>query len=221
VYKRQHLYGATESYGPALSCFWQDEWGALDRDRRYACMARQGVSNPAVADFTVADPASLVPVPRDAAAMGEIMMRGNTIMKGYLKNPAATEAALGGGWYRSGDLAVWHADGYVEVKDRSKDIIISGGENISSLELEEVLYRHPAVMEAAVVARPDARWGETPCAFVALKPGAVATAEEIIAFCRERIAHFKAPRTVLFGELPKTSTGKIQKFVLRERARGL
>ena len=168
----------------------------------------------------VADPETLAPTPRDGATMGEIFMRGNIVVKGYLKNPKATEEAFEGGWFRSGDLAVAHADGYVEIKDRSKDIIISGGENISTIEVEDVLYRHPCVLEAAVVARPDPNWGETPCAFVTLKNGAVAEAGEIIAFCRERLAHFKAPRHVIFGPLPKTSTGKIQKFMLRERAKG-
>jgi fatty-acyl-CoA synthase len=167
----------------------------------------------------VADPATLEPVPRDGATLGEVMLRGNTVMKGYLKNPRATDAAFAGGWFHTGDLAVWHPDGYIEIKDRSKDVIISGGENISSLEVEEALYKHPAVMEAAVVARPDPTWGETPCAFVTLKPGAGATAEEIVAFLREVIARYKVPRHVVFGPLPKTSTGKIQKFVLRERAR--
>jgi fatty-acyl-CoA synthase len=168
----------------------------------------------------VADPVSLAPVPRDGATMGEVMLRGNTVMKGYLRNPAATEDAFRGGWFHTGDLAVWHPDGYVEIKDRSKDIIISGGENVSSLEVEEVLYRHPAVMEAAVVARPDPKWGETPCAFVTLKvPTAPATADDIIAWCREHLAHFKVPRAVVFGPLPKTSTGKIQKYLLREQAK--
>jgi fatty-acyl-CoA synthase len=216
-----HLYGATESYGPALSCFWQDAWAELGEEQRYTRMARQGVGNPGVADFMVADPGTLAPAPKDALTMGEIMLRGNTIMKGYLKNLQATEETLGGGWYHSGDLAVWHPDAYIEIKDRSKDIIISGGENISSLELEEVLFKHPAVMEAAVVARPDEKWGETPCAFVALKPGKEASAEEIIAFCRQHVARFKVPKTVVFGDLPKTSTGKIQKFLLRERAQQL
>ena len=168
----------------------------------------------------VADPETLAPTPRDGTTMGEIFMRGNIVMKGYLKNPKATEEAFEGGWFHSGDLAVAHPDGYVEIKDRSKDIIISGGENISTIEVEDVLYRHPCVLEAAVVARPDPNWGETPCAFVTLKNGAVAEAGEIIAFCRERLAHFKAPRQVIFGPLPKTSTGKIQKFLLRERAKG-
>jgi fatty-acyl-CoA synthase len=182
-------------------------------------MSRQGVSYATTEGMMVADPATLSPVPRDGSTLGEVMLRGNTVMKGYLKNPRATDAAFAGGWFHTGDLAVWHPDGYIEIKDRSKDVIISGGENISSLEVEEALYGHPAVMEAAVVARPDEKWGETPCAFVTLKPGAAASAEEIIAFLRDTIAHYKVPRHVVFGPLPKTSTGKIQKFVLRERAR--
>ncbi len=215
-----HLYGLTESYGPATLCAWQPEWDELALPERAARMARQGVPYPTLDELAVADPVTLAPVPWDGATLGEILLRGNTVMKGYLKNPTATEAALRGGWLHSGDLAVRHPDGYVEIKDRAKDIIISGGENISSLEVEEVLYRHPAVMEAAVVAKPDPRWGETPCAFVALKPGAPAVAaEEIIAWCREHLAHYKAPRTVVFGPLPKTSTGKIQKYVLREQAK--
>ncbi len=214
-----HLYGLTESYGPATLCAWQDGWEGLDLPTRARLMARQGVRYPTMEDMQVADPLTHEPVPRDGATLGEVMLRGNTIMKGYLANPKATETAFREGWYHTGDLAVWHPDGYMEVKDRSKDIIISGGENISSLEVEECLYRHPKVMEAAVVARPDEKWGESPCAFVTLKPGAgAASAEEIVAFCREHLAHFKVPRTVVFGELPKTSTGKIQKFVLRERA---
>ena len=169
----------------------------------------------------IADPETLEPVPQDGKTMGEIFMRGNLVMKGYLKNPRATEESFEGGWFHSGDLAVWHPDGYVEIKDRSKDVIISGGENISSIEVEDVLYRHPSVSEAAVVARPDEKWGETPCAFVNLKPGAEVTEEEIIAFCRDNMAKFKVPKTVVFGELPKTSTGKIQKFVLRDQAKAL
>jgi fatty-acyl-CoA synthase len=214
-----HVYGLTEVYGPAVVCAWHDEWDALPAGERARLKARQGVTYPVLAELTVADPASLSPVEPDGATMGEVLMRGNIVMKGYLKNPHATEEAFAGGWFRSGDLAVMHADGYIELKDRSKDIIISGGENISTIEVEDVLYRHPAVLEAAVVARPDPMWGETPCAFVTLKAEAVETAEEIIAFCREHLARFKAPRTVLFGPLPKTSTGKIQKFVLRERAK--
>jgi fatty-acyl-CoA synthase len=180
------------------------------------------VRYPTLAGLQVADPETHVPVARDGRTLGEVMLRGNTIMKGYLKNPRATAEAFREGWYHTGDLAVWHPDGYIEVKDRSKDVIISGGENISSLEVEECLYRHPQVMEAAVVARPDDKWGETPCAFVVLKPGAAQVgAGEITAWCREHLAAFKVPRTVVFGELPKTSTGKIQKFVLRERAKAL
>jgi fatty-acyl-CoA synthase len=217
-----HLYGLTESYGPATLCAWQEEWNDLDLATRSRLMARQGVRYPTLAGLQVADPQTHEPVPRDGQTLGEVMLRGNTIMKGYLKNPRATSEAFREGWYHTGDLGVWHPDGYIEVKDRSKDIIISGGENISSLEIEECLYRHPQVMEAAVVARPDDKWGETPCAFVVLKPGAApVSSEEILAWCREHLAHYKLPRTVVFGELPKTSTGKIQKFVLRERARSL
>lgn len=217
-----HLYGATESYGPATACVPQPDWPDLTPEERYRRMARQGVPNPALEVATVADPATMEPVPRDGLTLGEIMLRGNTVMKGYLKNAAATAKALEGGWYHTGDLGVWHPDGYVEVKDRLKDIIISGGENISSLEVEEVLYRHPAVLEAAVVAWPDPKWGESPCAFVGLKPDAEGADEaSIIAWCRERMARFKAPRRVVFGPLPKTSTGKVQKFALRERARTL
>jgi fatty-acyl-CoA synthase len=214
-----HLYGLTETYGPATVCAWQEAWDDLPLAERAVQMARQGVSYATAEGMMVADPATLAPVPRDGTTLGEVMLRGNTVMKGYLKNPRATDAAFAGGWFHTGDLAVWHPDGYIEIKDRSKDVIISGGENISSLEVEEALYRHPAVMEAAVVARPDARWGETPCAFVTLKPGAAATDAEIIAFLRDGIAHYKVPRHVVFGPLPKTSTGKIQKFVLREQAK--
>jgi fatty-acyl-CoA synthase len=217
-----HLYGLTESYGPATLCASQEDWPGLPLAERVLRMSRQGVTMPTLARLTVADPQTHVAVPRDGTTIGEVMLRGNTLMKGYLKNDPATAAAFREGWFHSGDLAVWHPDNYIEVKDRAKDIIISGGENISSLEIEECLYRHPKVMEAAVVARPDAKWGETPCAFVTLRPDAGgATAAEIIAWCREHLAHFKAPRTVVFGALPKTSTGKIQKFVLREQARAL
>jgi fatty-acyl-CoA synthase len=215
-----HVYGLTEVYGPAVVCAWHDEWDEQPAAERARLKARQGVTYPVLENLTVADPATLVPVAADGATMGEVLMRGNIVMKGYLKNPRATEEAFAGGWFHSGDLAVMHPDGYIELKDRSKDIIISGGENISTIEVEDVLYRHPCVLEAAVVARPDPMWGETPCAFVTLKPEAAATADEIIAFCREHLARFKAPRTVLFGPLPKTSTGKIQKFALRERAKG-
>jgi fatty-acyl-CoA synthase len=215
-----HLYGLTESYGPATVCEWQEDWSALELDGRAALMARQGVGYLTMADVMVADPKTLRPVPSDGATLGEIMLRGNTIMKGYLKNAPATKEAFRGGWFHTGDLGVRHADHYVEVKDRSKDIIISGGENISSLEVEEVLYKHPAVMEAAVVARPDETWGEVPCAFVTLKSGQANIVErDIIDYCRAHMAHYKAPKRVLFGPLPKTSTGKIQKFVLREKAK--
>ena len=216
-----HLYGLTETYGPATLCAWQADWEGLDLKARAEKMARQGVRYPTMEDLIVADPKSLRPVPRDGRTVGEVMLRGNTVMKGYLKNPRATREALRRGWFRSGDLAVWHPDNYMEIKDRSKDIIISGGENISSLEVEEALYGHPAVMEAAVVARPDEKWGEVPCAFVTLKPGAPPlTAEELIQWSLDKLARYKVPKHVVFGPLPKTSTGKIQKFVLREQARG-
>jgi len=217
-----HLYGLTESYGPATICAWQAEWDVLPLPERAAHAARQGVAYPTLDGLMVADPVTLAPVPRDGATMGEVMLRGNTLMKGYLRNPAATEDAFRGGWFHTGDLAVWHADGYIEIKDRSKDVIISGGENVSSLEVEEVLYRHPGVMEAAVVAKPDPKWGEAPCAFVTLKPEAAPiTSGDLIAWCREHLAHFKVPRAVAFGPLPKTSTGKIQKYVLREQAKAV
>jgi fatty-acyl-CoA synthase len=215
-----HLYGLTESYGPATLCEPQPDWPSLPLSERARLMARQGVPMPTLAGLAVVDPATHAPVPADGATLGELVLRGNTVMKGYLKNSAASAAAFAEGWFHTGDLAVRHPDGYVEIKDRAKDIIISGGENVSSLEVEECLYRHPQVMEAAVVAKPDPKWGETPCAFVTLKPGATGVTDaEIIAWCREHLAHFKAPRAVVFGPLPKTSTGKIQKFVLRERAR--
>jgi fatty-acyl-CoA synthase len=200
-------------------CDWHDDWDALPSDEKARMKARQGVRYPVLEGLMVADAETLEPVPADARTLGEVFMRGNIVMKGYLKNPKATEAALKGGWFHTGDLGVLHPDGYIELKDRSKDIIISGGENISTIEVESVLYRHPAVLEAAVVARPDETWGETPCAFITLKEGASVTEAEIIAFCREHLARFKAPKTVVFGPLPKTSTGKIQKFVLRDRAK--
>ncbi len=212
-----HLYGLTESYGPATLCAWQADWNDLDLTGRAARMARQGVALITLEDVMVADSQSFEEPPWDGETLGELMLRGNTVMKGYLKNPAATETALSGGWFRSGDLAVRHPDGYIEVKDRAKDVIISGGENISSLEIEDALYRHPKVLEAAVVAREDPTWGETPCAFVTLKPGTDASQDEIVDFCRENMAGFKVPKTVLFGDLPKTSTGKIQKYLLRQR----
>ena len=216
-----HLYGLTETYGPSTVCARHDDWEARPDAEQARLMARQGVNTVMIDDYRVADTESCDPVPKDGETVGEILLRGNTVMKGYLKNEAATAKALHGGWFHSGDLAVWHPDGYIQVTDRAKDIIISGGENISSVEVENILYSHPSVMEAAVVARPDDYWGETPCAFVTLKRGAEASGQEIIDFCRERLAHFKAPKTVIFEELPKTSTGKIQKFVLRERARNL
>ena len=214
-----HVYGLTEVYGPATVCAKQDEWDQLDVKERAAKNGRQGVRYLLEAGVDVLDPDTMQPVPRDGETMGEIMFRGNITMKGYLKNPTATAEALKDGWFHSGDLAVMHPDGYIKIKDRGKDIIISGGENISSIEVEDALYHHPAVFAAAVVAAPDPKWGETPRAFVELKPGATATEEELIAHCRARSAHFKAPKSVVFGALPKTSTGKIQKFVLRLQAK--
>jgi fatty-acyl-CoA synthase len=214
-----HVYGLTEVYGPATVCSKHPEWEKLPLADQVRLNGRQGVRYHVEEGLSVMDPQTMRPVPADGETMGEIMFRGNITMKGYLKNPKATEEAFAGGWFHSGDLAVMQPDGYVKIKDRSKDIIISGGENISSLEVEDVLYRHPAVMAAAVVARPDPKWGETPCAFVELKPGAKVSESELIEFCRGQMAKFKAPRAVVFGELPKTSTGKIQKFVLREKAK--
>ena len=215
-----HGYGLTESYGPATICFEQDDWVELPLAERTVRMARQGMEVATLAGARVVD-RDLRDVPADGTVIGEIVLRANTVMKGYLKNPQATAEAFANGWFHTGDLAVRHSDGYIEVKDRAKDIIISGGENISSLEVEEALYKHPAVMEAAVVARPDEKWGETPCAFIALKPGADATEGDVVAFCRANLAHFKVPRTVVFGPLPKTSTGKIQKYLLRKQAKSL
>jgi fatty-acyl-CoA synthase len=216
-----HLYGLTEVHGPSTFCAWQDVWDALPVDERAAQAARQGVRYPVVEGQMVADPKTLKPVPADGKTVGEVMLRGNTVMLGYLKDAAATEESFRGGWFHTGDLAVEHPDGYIEIKDRLKDIIISGGENISSIEVEIALNRHPAVMMSAVVARPDEKWGETPCAFVQLKPDAEATEEELIRFCRENLPRFAVPKTVLFGPLPTTATGKIQKYTLRERARAL
>ena len=217
-----HVYGLTEVYGPVTLCAWHEEWNDLPLEEKAVIKSRQGVRYPTLEGVMVADPKTLAPTPKDGHTIGEIFMRGNTVMKGYLKNPTATHEAFEGGWFHTGDLAVWHADGYVEIKDRSKDIIISGGENISTIEVEGVLYHHPAVLEAAVVARPDTHWGETPCAFIALKAGQEhITAEAIMSFCREHLAAFKVPKTVVFTQLPKTSTGKIQKFVLRENAKAL
>jgi fatty-acyl-CoA synthase len=214
-----HVYGLTETYGPAAVCAKHAAWDELDIGRRTERNGRQGVRYTCEEGMTVMDPETMTPVPWDGETMGEIMFRGNITMKGYLKNPTATNESFAGGWFHSGDLAVMQPDGYVKIKDRSKDVIISGGENISSLEVEDALYRHPAVLAAAVVAQPDAKWGETPCAFVEVKPAAAVTEAELIEHCRAHLARFKAPKKVIFGELPKTSTGKIQKFVLRERAK--
>jgi fatty-acyl-CoA synthase len=213
-----HVYGLTEVYGPATACAKHEEWEGLDIGERARLNARQGVRYHLQRSARVLDPQTLQPVPWDGETMGEIMFRGNIVMKGYLKNPKATQEAFAGGWYHTGDLAVQSPDGYIKIKDRSKDIIISGGENISSIEVEDVLYRHPAVLAAAVVARPDPKWGETPCAFVELKPGSSVTPEDLVAHCRKHLAGFKVPRAIVFGELPKTSTGKIQKFELRKQA---
>ncbi len=219
--KVTHVYGLTEVYGPATVCAWQAAWDALPPTEQAAKLARQGVPYPVLEGLEVMDPESMTPVPRDGATIGEIMMRGHDVMKGYFKDPGATKAAFRGGWFHTGDLAVMHDDGYVEIKDRSKDIIISGGENISSIEVESALYRHPAVLEAAVVARPDPRWGETPCAFVTLKAGQTVSEAALIEHCRGQLAHFKCPKTIVFTELPKTSTGKVQKAVLRAQAAAL
>lgn len=216
-----HLYGLTECYGPATLCCWQSSWNQLDPRAQAERMARQGVKQLTLEQACVLDAVTQAPVPWDGRTMGEIMLRGNTVMKGYLKNPTATDKALAGGWFHTGDLGVQHPDGYIEVKDRAKDVIISGGENISSLEIEEALYRHPKVLEAAVVARPDEKWGETPCAFVTLQEGEEAEATEIMEYCGSVLAGYKVPKTVVFGPLPKTSTGKIQKFELRVMAKAL
>src|SRR6266542_959697 len=216
-----HLYGLTETYGPAVINDWHRQWDALDPVEQAAKKARQGVRYVPLEALDVMDPETMRAMPRDGEAMGEVMFRGNVVMKGYLKNRSATEKAFAGGWFHSGDLGVMHPDGYIQLKDRSKDIIISGGENISSIEVEDVLYKHPAVQAAAVVAKPDEKWGETPCAFVELKPGTSASAEEIIAWCRKNLAGYKTPRHVVFAELPKTSTGKIQKFRLRDMAKSV
>ncbi len=216
-----HAYGLTETFGPAMFCLPQDEWDELDLQQRSAQMARQGVHYITLEDTSVKNSETMRDVQRDGLTIGEVMIRGNTVMKGYLKNPAASDEAFAGGWFHSGDLAVRHADGYIQVVDRSKDIIISGGENISTLEVEETLYRHPQILEAAVVAKPDEKWGEVPCAFVTLHEGQECTADDVIVFCRDNMAHYKSPKTIVFGPLPKTSTGKIQKFILRDRARAL
>jgi fatty-acyl-CoA synthase len=215
-----HLYGLTETYGPAVVNDWHLDWNALSGPEQAARKSRQGVRYLPLEALDVRDPETLAPVPRDGTTMGEVMFRGNVVMKGYLKNKAASDKAFAGGWFHSGDLGVMHPDGYIQLKDRSKDIIISGGENISSIEVEDALYKHPAVAAAAVVAKPDEKWGETPCAFVELKPGASASTDDLIAWCRKNLAGYKVPRTIVFTELPKTSTGKIQKFKLREIAKG-
>uniref|UniRef100_A0ACD5WRZ7 Uncharacterized protein n=1 Tax=Avena sativa TaxID=4498 RepID=A0ACD5WRZ7_AVESA len=216
-----HGYGLTETYGPATLCVWKPEWDALPAAERARIRARQGVPHMMLEDVEIKDPVTMASVPSDGHTVGEVMLRGNTVMSGYYKDVAATAEAMHGGWLRSGDLGVRHPDGYIQLKDRSKDIIISGGENISSIEVESALFGHPAVLDAAVVARPDDHWGETPCAFVTLKDGTNATEEEIIGFCRERLPRYMAPRTVVFAELPKTSTGKTQKYLLREKARAM
>ena len=216
-----HLYGLTETYGPAVVNEWHTEWDALDKAARVVIKARQGVRYAALEELTVMDPETMQETPPDGKTIGEVMFRGNIVMKGYLKNPDATGQAFAGGWFHSGDLGVMHADGYIQLKDRSKDIIISGGENISSIEVEDALYKHPAVAACGVVAKQDGKWGETPVAYVELKPGKTATGDEIVAHCRSLLARFKCPRTVIFAEIPKTSTGKIQKFKLRNMARSL
>jgi fatty-acyl-CoA synthase len=216
-----HLYGLTECYGPSVVNDWHAEWDSLPLAEQAALKSRQGVRYGALEALDVKDPDTMVPVARDGEALGEVMMRGNVVMKGYLKNKASTDKAFAGGWFHTGDLGVMYPDGYIQLKDRSKDIIISGGENISSIEVEDALYKHPAVSAAAVVAKPDAKWGETPCAFVELKAGATATSEELIAWCRTHLAGYKVPRTIVFAEIPKTSTGKIQKFKLRETAKAV
>jgi fatty-acyl-CoA synthase len=216
-----HVYGLTETYGPASVNDWHYQWDALDASEQAAKKARQGVRYPVLEALDVLDPQTMRPVPRDGETLGEVMFRGNVVMKGYLKSPASTAKAFEGGWFHSGDLGVIYPDGYIQLKDRSKDIIISGGENISSIEVEDALYKHHAVEVVAVVAKPDDKWGETPCVFVELKPGAAATAEELITWCRNHLAAYKCPRHVVFAEIPKTSTGKIQKFKLREMAKGM
>ena len=217
-----HVYGLTETYGPVTLCAWRDDlWGSLDTSAQSSLKARQGVGGQMLEGLMVANPETLEPVPQDSVTIGEVMMRGNNVMKGYLKNPTATEESFAGGWFHSGDLAVWGEDGYIQIKDRSKDIIISGGENISSIEIEDLLFKHPAILEAAVVAKTDEKWGETPCAFVSLKAGESVSGDEVIGYCRDHLARFKVPKNVVFTELPKTSTGKVQKFALREMAEAL
>lgn len=216
-----HVYGLTETYGPAVVNAWHDEWDDLETDKRAEVKARQGVNYAVLEGISVRDPETMEEVPRDGETMGEVMFRGNVVMKGYLKNAKATQEAFAGGWFHSGDLGVWHKDNYIQLKDRSKDIIISGGENISSIEVEDTLYKHPDILEAAVVAKSDEKWGETPCAFVTLRQGAALSEKDVIDWCRANLAHFKCPKKVVFTDLPKTSTGKIQKFKLREQAEEL
>ena len=218
-FELSHLYGLTETYGPATLNEWHAAWDELPSEERLDKRIRQGVRYHALEGLTVMDPETMQSVPADGETLGEVMFRGNIVMKGYLKNPAATEEAFAGGWFHSGDLGVMHPDGYIQLKDRSKDIIISGGENISSIEVEDALYKHPAVQAAAVVAKPDDKWGETPCAFVELKPGQSATTDDLVAWCKKNLAGYKVPRYVVFAELPKTSTGKVEKFKLREMAK--
>ena len=215
------MYGLTETYGPCVVCSPQDDWQDMAVESRAEKISRQGVRAPLQDEVMVADPKTMAPVPKDGTTIGEIFMRGNLVMKGYLKNPTTTQASFAGGWFHSGDLAVWHPDGYIDIKDRSKDIIISGGENISSIEVESVLFKHPKVMDAAVVASKDEKWGEVPCAFVTLKPGEDLQIEDLIAYCREELAGFKIPKKVAFGPIDKTSTGKVQKYLLREKAEQL
>ena len=216
-----HVYGLTETYGPCVVCSPQDDWQDMAVESRAEKISRQGVRAPLQDEVMVADPKTMAPVPKDGTTIGEIFMRGNLVMKGYLKNPTTTQASFAGGWFHSGDLAVWHPDGYIDIKDRSKDIIISGGENISSIEVESVLFKHPKVMDAAVVASTDKKWGEVPCAFVTLKPGEELQVEDLITYCREELAGFKIPKKVAFGPIDKTSTGKVQKYLLREKAEQL
>ncbi len=218
-FRVSHVYGLTETYGPAVVCSWQEEWNGLNMQEQAQMKGRQGVNYQMLEGLMVADPETLEPVPADGETMGEVFMQGNIVMKGYLKNPEATREAFRGGWFHSGDLGVKHPDGYIELKDRAKDIIISGGENISSVEIEHVLYQHPDVLEAAVVAKPHEHWGETPCAFVTLREGRTTSKQDLIAFCRTRLSGFKIPKSIVFGELPKTSTGKIRKNHLREQVR--
>jgi len=214
-----HVYGLTETYGPCVVCAWNDDWDDKSMQERSRLKARQGVRVPMQEGLMVGDPVTLKPVPRDGETIGEIFMRGNVVMKGYLKNPKTTRASFQGGWFHSGDLAVCHPDGYLEIKDRSKDIIISGGENISSIEVEETLFRHPSIQDVAVVAMSDEKWGEVPCAFISLVPDAQMTEEEVVRYCRENMAHFKVPKKIVFKDLPRTSTGKVQKFILRQWAK--